>query len=288
MATYYPVTSGYFHTLGIPFLKGRVFSEQDTVNTQKVCIISETLARQRFPNEDPIGKALFIEKVGSGEETRYVIVGVVGDTKYGSLSNENDPQLYVLLVQDPAYLMDFNNYHAVLVVRAESEPLRLANSVRERIWAVHRNQPVYDVTTLALALSENLSAPRSNAIFFILSAVLALMLATVGIYGVISYAVTHRTQEIGIRMALGAQPRDVFKLVLWQGAALTLIGIAVGLVGAFGLMGFLESLLFGVTVTDPVAFIGVSLLLFSVALLACYIPARRATKVDPMVALRYE
>jgi putative ABC transport system permease protein len=267
----------YFHTMQIPLLRGRGFTDQDRAESPLAVVINQTMARRYWPNEDPIGKQLrFPETNVTG-----AIVGVVGDVKHNSLDGPELPQLYVPYAQRPFIF-------ATLVVRTQPEPMSLANAVRGAVWSVDKDQPVWKVRTLEFLI--NRSANQNRFVILLLSAfsALALVLAAVGIYGVISYSVSQRTQEIGVRLALGAQQRDVFRLVVGQGMILAVIGVAIGLAAAFGLTRLMSGLLFGVSATDPATFASISLLLIGGALLACYIPARRATKVDPMVALRYE
>jgi len=261
----------------IPLLRGRGFREQEVTGDAKVIVINEALARNFFPDEDPLGRRLVIN-FGVPEE--FEIVGVARDVRHSSLEGEVYQMMYV-----PTLRFGRTN----LVVRTtSSDPLALATAVRGAVAAVDRDQPVSAVRTMEEVVSGSVAQQRFRTLLLAAFAGVALLLAGVGIYGVIAYSVTHRTHEIGIRMALGAGAFDILKLVVGQGMALALAGVAVGLLASLALTRVLSSLLFGVTATDTVTFAAVSLLLVAVSLLACYVPARRATKVDPMVALRYE
>ncbi len=267
----------YFQTMQIPLLRGRVFTDQDTAEAPLSVVINQTFATRYWPNENPVGKQLrFPENNSVGS-----VVGVVGDVKHHSLDESEMPQLYVPYAQSPFIF-------ATLVARTQMEPMSLANAVRGAVWSVDKEQPVWKVRTMEFLLDR--SANQNSFVILLLSAfsVLALLLAAIGIYGVISYSVSQRTQEIGVRRALGAQTTDIYKLIVRQGFVLTLIGVATGLLASWGLTRFLSDMLFGVSTTDPSTFAGISLLLTVVALLASYLPARRAVKVDPLLALRYE
>ena len=269
----------YFNALGIEVLQGREFTEQDKAND--VVIINETMARRLWPAEDPIGKRI---KVGSFNTSNpwMTIIGMVKDVRQFELTAEPRLQMYLPYEQIPS----FPPYH--LAVRTNVEPLSVATAVRRTVWDIDKDQPVSNIRTMENVVSESVSRQRFSTLLLGLFAAVALVLAAVGIYGVISYSVAQRTREIGIRMALGAQSRDVLKQVIGQGVKLALAGVVVGMIGAFALTRLMRSLLFGVSVTDPLTFVGLSLLLIVVALVACWIPAQRATKVDPLLALRYE
>jgi putative ABC transport system permease protein len=269
----------YFRAMSIPLRAGRVFAASDTATAPRVMIVNETLARRFFPDENPLGRRITMKDWGpplTGE-----IVGVVGDVKERSLDAAPLPEIYWPYPQFPSL---FNT----LMVKAERDPLQLVNAVKAQIWAVDREQPIAQIATMDEVIAGSVAARRFNLWLFGAFAVCALLLAAIGIYGVISYGVAQRTHEIGVRMALGARRSDVLKLIIGQGMALAGAGVALGWMAALILTRWLKTLLFEVSATDTVTFAAIALLLGVVALLACYLPARRAAKVDPMVALRQE
>jgi putative ABC transport system permease protein len=270
----------YFETLGIPVRAGRSFTSADLTGSLRVVIINETLRRRFFPGEDPIGKRINLNVVGEPDWTQ--IVGVVADVKYNGMADDVQPAIYQPLAQEPTW-------GGFLVVKTQSsDPLSLTAAVRNEIRKIDPDLPVTQVATMEQRLSKAVSQPRFRTILIALFAAVALLLACVGIYGVISYSVTQRTHEIGIRMALGAQTGDVLRMVIRQAIALAGIGVGLGLAASFALTSLMSTLLFGVKPTDPPIFIATALLLAATALVASYLPARRAAKVDPLVALRYE
>jgi putative ABC transport system permease protein len=272
-------TPEYFRTMGIPLLFGRGFTEQDNVGAPRVVIVNETLAKKYWPGQDAIGKRMRF--VGPIDKAPWMqVVGVVKDVKH-ELNLPVTEDYYLPHAQDSWNAM-------VLVAKTKGDPLTLAEAMRREVAAIDRDQPVFDVHTMREVRAISLALYSFSSVMLSVFAGIALLLAAIGIYGVMSYAVLQRTQEIGIRMALGAQARDVLKLVVRNGMSLAAIGVVVGLAGAYGLTRLLASLLVGVAPTDVLTFSIVTLALLLVALLACYIPARRATKVDPLVALRYE
>jgi putative ABC transport system permease protein len=278
-ARYRVCTPNYFQTMGIPVLQGRAFTEQDRAGAPLAVIVNETFARTSWPNADPIGKR--IRYTGKLEENPWMqVVGVVQDVKH-EINLPMTPDFYTPHAQDGWNSM-------VLVAKTKVDPLAMAAPIRQQVWALDKDQPVFDVHTMREVRNISLALYSFSSIMLSIFAGVAVLLAAIGIYGVMFYAVLQRTQEIGIRMALGARAFDVLKLVIKNGMSLALVGVAVGLVGAYGLTRLLASLLFGVTPTDVVTFSVVTLGLLLIALVACYVPARRATKVDPLVALRYE
>jgi putative ABC transport system permease protein len=276
------VLGDYFHTMQIPVRTGRDFGPQDlTDNAPLVGIANDTMVRQYFPNEDPLGKRI---RWARDTKVRWItIIGVVGDVKHFGLDVAEQPALY-----SPYTQIDPWKRWMTLVVRTQSDPVGMAGAVKRQIWKADSQLPITRVQTIDEVSAAWFGARRFTMGLLSLFAALALALAAVGIYGVMSYAVTQRTQEIGIRMALGARAPDVLKLVMREGMVLTLIGIVLGLGGAFAVTRVIATLLFGVTTTDMATFAVGPFVLVVVALLACYLPARRATKVDPLVALRYE
>jgi len=277
----------YLQAMGIRLIKGRFFTTQDTQHSPRVAVIDETFARQQFPNEEPLGHYL----AGDGKDNPDgEIVGVVAHVKHFGLDAEErvQPQLYLPFNQAPEDLLPILAPRMSLVIRTTTDPLSVIAAVRREVQALDPNQPVFNVSTMEKTLDQSLATQRLSMGLLMVLASLALILAAVGIYGVMSYNVTQRTHEIGIRMAIGAQRRDVFRMVIGRGMVLVLIGVALGLIGAFSLTRLMRTMLFGVAPTDPVTFVSIAILLTGVALVACYVPGRRATKVDPLVALRYE
>jgi putative ABC transport system permease protein len=278
----YMITPAYFETMGIPLLKGRFFNEQDNADSLPVVIIDETLAERYWPNEDPIGKrmaAYFDRK--NGQPRLREVVGVVGHTKSYGLDGRSKVQYYFPYSQR-------SQQSVYLTVRTTSDPLSLVAAVRSAVSSVDSDQPLYNIKTMDEVLSNSMAPQRFSTWMLGIFAAIAMVLAATGIYGVMSYSVSQRTHEIGIRMALGASRGDVLKMVTGRGMVLTSIGVVIGLGAAFGVTQWMSSLLFGVTATDVVTFVSIPLILVIVALVACFIPARRATKIDPIQALRYE
>ena len=272
-------TPDYFQTMGIPILKGRAFTEQDKVDAPRVVIVNETLAQRYWPNQDPINKRMRF--TGPLEKNPWIqVVGVVKDVKH-ALSLPMSSDYYLPQNQDTWSSM-------VLVAKTKTEPMSMAAPIRQQVWAIDKDEPVFDVRTMQQVRALSVALYSFSSVTLTIFAAVALILSAVGIYGVMAYVVTQRTHEIGIRMALGARSRDVLRLVVRHGMTLALIGVGVGLGGAWALTRFMSSLLVGVSPTDAVTLSAVSLCLISIALIACYLPARRATKVDPLVALRYE
>src|SRR2546422_182500 len=283
----YITSPDYLQAMGIRLVKGRFFTTQDTQKSPRVAVIDETFARQQFPNQEALGQYI----AGDGKDNPDgEIVGVVAHVKHFGLDavERVQPQLYLPFNQAPDDMLPFLAPRMNLIIRTTADPLNLTAAVRRQVQALEPNQPVYKVSTMEQTLDQSLVTQRISMTLLASLASLALILAAVGIYGVMSYAVTQRSHEIGIRMAIGAQPRDVFKMVIGRGMALALIGVALGLVGAFALTRLMATMLFGIAPTDPATFASIAVLLTGVALIACYIPGRRATKVDPLVALRYE
>jgi putative ABC transport system permease protein len=266
--------------MGIPLVTGRTFTAADNLQTTPVIIINQTMARRFFPAEDPLGKHL---RFGEPTDPLYTVVGVVGDVKHQGLADEELAAVYQPHAQNRFAWLRW----MTLVIRCNTAPLKLVAAIRSRIAEVDRGQPIYEIATMEQRLAQSVTQPRFATLLFGLFALLALALATVGLYGVMSHAVAQRTQEIGLRMALGAQVREVLALVIGQGMKLTMLGLALGLAVASALTRVLKALLFNVSTTDPLTFASVAGLLLGVALLTCYLPARRAAKVDPLVALRH-
>jgi putative ABC transport system permease protein len=272
------ISSNYFRTLGIPLRAGREFTERDAPGSPAVTIINESLARRFWPNEDAVGKRLTIRET---PPVSCEVVGVAGDVKHYRLDAEAKAELYVPYLQRPNDFMH-------LVVRTAADPLQSVGPVRRALAAVDKDQPVHNIKTMEKLFAESIAQPNFNLRLLVIFAAVALVLAALGIYGVVSYVVTQRTHEIGIRLALGARAPDVLKLVVKQGMSLAIGGVVLGLLASFALTRLMEGLLFGVRASDPPTLLVITLLLTSVALLACWIPARRAAKVDPLVALRHE
>jgi putative ABC transport system permease protein len=293
------VTPDYFRAMQIPVLRGRVFTDRDNrshVNPDAVSklpevrrqsaglqyiVIDELFAKRHWPNEDPVGKRI---RLGGSdpENLRLEVIGVVGRVKMESLGrDDNRVQGYFPFLQMPDNGM-------TVIIKAGSDPNQLLASVRAAVKSIDSDQPIYNPRTMGEIRAESVAPERLNLTLLAIFAGIALVLAIVGIYGVMSYSVTQRTHEIGIRMAIGAQPRDVFAMILGHGMKLAFIGIGLGLIGAFALTRLMASMLFGVEPTDATTFGAIAVLLTIVALLACYLPGRRATKVEPTVSLRYE
>jgi len=273
------ITPHYFATMGIPLREGRIFTEADNSDRPRVVVIDQTFAQRFFPNQDPIGRHL---QVPDATRPAREIVGVVGAVRDTGFDQQPRPTVYFPSLQSP------DPTTMSLVVRTSLPPSAILPAIKNAIWSVDSNQPVYEVRSMDEIISGIVSAPRLAFLLLAVFASLALALAAIGIYGVTSYLVSEQTHEIGVRMALGAQPSDVSRLVLGHGARLAGIGIIGGTAASLALTRLLSSLLFGVSATDPLTFAGVAILLILVALAACYVPARRAMRVDPVVALRCE
>ncbi len=283
-ADFNAVEPNYFRTLRIALVEGRDFTEHDDEKSTPVVIVNRTLAQRFFPDQDPIGKHIrpgIGNGYGPGEPPMREIVGVIRDVKQSELGAEAAPEAYAPLAQSPFPSM-------FIAVRTANDPRSIVEAARRQVAFFAKNEPIYHVETLDQYLAQSVVLPRLVTLLLSGFAGLALLLACVGVYGVISYIVVQRTREVGIRMALGAQKSDVLRMIVGQGIRPALAGLAIGIVGALKLTRLLSSLLYGVTPTDPLTFASVSLILVSVALLACYIPARRAARVDPMVSLHHE
>jgi len=274
------VSPDYFRALGIPLVAGRFFDARDQWAAEPVIIINQALARRYLPNQNPVGKRL-----GRDGNTWMTIVGVVADVRQSGLTQDSRPETYTPSAQPTSF---GSHSSASLVVRTSTDPNALVAALRNEVRNLDPNQLIYNIKTMETVIADSISDRRLNMTLLGVFSAVALLLAVIGIYSVMAYTVTQSTREIGIRMALGAQPLDVLKLVIGNGLLLTLIGVGVGLAGAFGLTRLMAGLLYGVTATDPLTFVAVPLLLVFVAVLACYLPARRATKTDPLIALRHD
>jgi len=273
------VDTEYFRTMGIPLQKGRTFSDYDRQDAPPVAIINRYMADRFWPGQDPVGQRI---RVPEGRTTiEAEIIGVVGDTKHYGLDDPDISYIYASQAQN------FHIFNA-LAVRTEGDAIKLANAVRAAVWAVDPEQPVWKIRTQESLIDRSVGLPRFLAELMGAYALVALLLAAVGIYGVVSYNVAQRTQEIGVRLALGARPGDLQRMVLRRGLLLTGIGLAIGLGGALALGRVVETLLFKTDASDPLTLVSVAVLVLVVAVSACYIPARRATRLHPLIALRYE
>jgi putative ABC transport system permease protein len=272
------ISADYFRVMRTSLVKGRVFTESDAQGAQGVVIINQSLERMVFNARDPLGQHV---SFGPTPASWMEVVGVIRDARDSSLEREPGPEIFVPYLQQPSFSMTF-------MLRTGLDPETLAGAVRKAVESVDKNQPLSDVKAMDQVVANSAAPRRFRMLLLGQFALIALVLAAVGIYGVIAYSCSRRTHEFAIRLALGAERSDILKIVIRQGVSVALSGVCIGVVGAFALTRFIASLLYGVKPTDPETFVGVSLLLIGVALLASYIPARRATKVDPMVALRYE
>jgi predicted permease len=282
---WYEVEPDYLKVMGIPLKRGRFFTAQDTESSPRVVVIDEALAAKYFPGEDPIGRHLVDVYVGPAE-----IIGVVGHVnQWGLRDNEGiHAEFYIPFRQIPDRFVSRAARSVDVLMRSQQQPLALIEPIRQAIEQMNSEQVLYEVRAYDEVVASSIAAQRFSMVLLGTFAALALLLSSIGIYGVISYLVSQRTREFGIRIALGAQRRDILRMVLGHGANMALIGVALGLLGALGLTRLMSGLLFGISATDPITFLVVACLLTLVALAACYIPARRATRVDPIVALRYE
>jgi len=276
------VSPGYLRTLGVRLLGGRDFTDADSETAPKVALVNARLARDLFPGQDPVGKRFINGRPDPARKPVWItIVGVVDDTRMYGLANPSRLEVYRPLVQGSPDEMD-------LIVKSRIEPASLTSSIRGVLASIDRDQPISSISTMDQLVQQSVGSRRVTLVLLGLFSGLALLLSGIGIYGVISYSVAQRTREIGIRMALGAGQEEVMKMILLQGARIAAAGLIIGMLAAFGLTRYLATLLFSVSPGDPSTFAMVALVLALVALLACYIPARRTLRVDPMTALRYE
>lgn len=280
------VLPGYFQTMGVPLLQGRALAEADNAEAVPAVAINQTAARRYWGAANPLGQRLTLDEAGGGALNWFTVVGVVGDERHNQLELEPRPILYFTMAQTRSgFGFDWG---MDIVIKTQADPPALAGAVRGQVLALNPNLPVFNVNSMEQIVARSLAERRAVMMLLGALAATALLLAVVGIYGVVSYSVSQRTREIGIRLALGAETRDIFKQVIGQGLLLASLGVGAGLLAAAGLTRYLESLLYGVTPADALTFLAVALLFLLVALLACWVPARRATKVDPMIALRCE
>ncbi|MBO0783938.1 MAG: FtsX-like permease family protein, partial [Ktedonobacteraceae bacterium] len=284
-ADFYQASQHYFKAMGMKLASGRFFTPNDREDQPRVAIVNETLVHQFFPKQDPLGKRIKIGQL-TGSLPWLSITGVLRDVKQDKLNETTKPALYIHYLQPPQ--PGWKSQSMFLSVRTQSDPLSLLATLRSTVRELDKNQPIYRVATMEQLLARSLAAQKFSMLLLLLFAIIALSLSVIGLYSVLAYAVTQRTREIGIRMALGAQSQDVLRLIVMQGAKLTMIGLSVGLGSSLALSRLMKSLLFGVEPHDPLTFCLITLLLAIVALTASWIPARRATKVDPMVTLRSE
>jgi len=277
---YAQVDPDYFQVMRIPLLEGRSFNAEDTVDTGPVVIINDEMARRYWPGQSPVGK-----RYRTNSKAKWnTVVGVAGDVKVEGLTDRfGKMEIYY-----PWSQASGRGHQRAMIIRATENPSALIPSIKSRIWALDKKQPIYRISTVDYLLSESLAEPRFYLMLMGCFAGVALLLVAMGIYSVIAYQVSQRTHEIGIRIALGARTVDVLRLVLRQGMGLVLAGVGVGVIGAYAATRLISTMLFGISPTDPLTFAGIMLLLIGVGLLACYLPARRAAKLDPMVALRCE
>jgi putative ABC transport system permease protein len=273
------VSPGYFQTMGIPLLAGRSVDQQDEQGKQRVCVLNQDLAKRLFGEEDPVGRSI----VFTFNKSEWRIVGVVGNAEFDTLDGRGNPAIYTSVLQDA-------DDYATLIVRTSSTPSAMVPAIRDTVKAIDPDVPVFAVRTIddIIAATPSIFFRKYLSVLLGGFALLGMLLAAVGIFGVMSYGVTQRTREFGIRAALGAARGDVLRLVMAGGMKLALTGVALGLAGSLAVGRAMQTVLFGVEPYDPLTFAGVSVLLLGVAVLACLVPARRATKIDPMVALRYE
>jgi putative ABC transport system permease protein len=277
IANFRVVTTNYFHAIGTSLMRGREFAETDTDGKPLVLVINESMARRFWPYEDPIGKRLIIRNGPIPHE----IVGVVTDVKHFGLEKTAEPEMYVSHAQFPAGAM-------AVVVHTTSDPLSVVSAIKNQVKALDKNQPIASIKTMEQIIADSLSQKRFTILLLSFFAGIALVLVVVGIYGVIACTVAQRTREIGIRMSLGAQPGDVFRMIMGQAMVLAFVGIGLGLAAALAVTRVMSSLLYGVNSYDATTYIGISVMLVMVAVAASYFPARRGAKVDPMVAMRHE
>jgi len=275
VADYRSVTAGYFNTMDIALRQGRLFDQRDNLDSPRVAIVNEAMVRRHFPNENPLGQRIHF--FGAAQE----IVGVVADAKLYGLDAPVEPAIYGVHTQ-------VANAEMGLVVRTEGDPAALTAAVRREILKLDAEQPISNVRTMQNVLSASLMLRRVSMLMLTVFAVLALTLATVGIYGLTAYSVSRRTHEIGLRTALGASQLQILRLVVGRGLVISLIGAAIGVAAAFQMTRVLSGMLYGITATDPVVFAAVPLFLMTVSVVASYVPARKAMRIDPLVALRYE